>query len=178
MTDRADSGEAAPADLTTFNLVAAALLVVASLVAHLYLIPVHVPLREGVDQGLSARFMPRLAAWATLILAGLLLLELVLRHLRGAGPLAEDNEDNELQQFGPREASNALLLAAASGLYIALLFYFGFHIATALALFACFWAGRFRNPIWLAILAIGFPFALQQALWHGLYVIVPQGYIF
>ena len=178
MSDRVDSGEGAPADLTRFNFVAAALIIAVSLVALLYLIPVHVPLRQGMDQGLSARFMPRLAAWATLILAGLLLLELVLRRLRGSGPLAEDNEDNELQQFGHREASNALLLAAGSGLYIALLFYVGFHIATALALFACFWAGRFRNPIWLAILAIGFPYALQQALWHGLYVIVPQGYLF
>ena len=175
MSDRADSGGAVTADLTTFNLVAAAFLAAASLVALLYLIPVHVPVREGLDQGLSARFMPRLAAWAALILSVLLLLELSLRRMRGAGPMAEDNEDNEMQGFGIREGSNVLLLSAGSVVYVALLYVFGFLVATAVVLLACFWAGGLRNPIWLAVLGIGFPYALERALWHGLYVIMPAG---
>ena len=122
--------------------------------------------------------MPRVAAWATMALGILLLIELGLRHLRGRGPLLEDNEDNERQGFGMREGSNALLLAAGSAIYVALLFVFGFLIATAVTLFACFWAGGLRNPIWLAILAIGFPYALESALWQGLHVFMPRGYIF
>ena len=178
MIETADSDTAAKVNLTAFNVIAAAFLATASVVAHVYLIPVHVPLREGIDQGLTARFMPRLAAWATLILAVLLLLELGLRHLRGAGPLAEDNEDNDVQQFGKREIGNVAILSAGSAVYVALLYAFGFHIATAVTLLTCFWAGGLRSPVWLAVLAISFPYALQQALWYGLYVIVPQGSFF
>ena len=178
MSDGAEQGVVTKLDLTAFNLAVSALLIAASLFALLYLIPVHVPVRDGLGQGLSPRFMPRLAAWATLILAGLLLLEIGLRHLGGRPALEEDNEDNEDQGFSWHEGSNALVLAAGSAVYVGLLFVFGFHIATATALLVCFWVGGLRNPIWLAILAVGFPYALQQALWHGLYVIVPQGAIF
>ncbi len=163
------------AGLTRFNLAAAAFFIMTAIFALYYLIPVHVPLRSGIDQGITAQFMPRLAAWATLILAGLLFLEVVVRRRRGLAPLEEDNENNEQQGFGPRERSNVLILVAGSATYLALLYVFGFLISTAVMLFACFWAGKMRNPIWIALLCIAFPYALQSALWHGLYVIMPTG---
>ena len=163
------------ADLTGFNLAAAAFFIMAAIFALFYLIPVHVPLRSGLDQGLTAQFMPRVAAWSMLILAGLLFLEVTVRRQRGMTPLEEDNEDNEQQGFGPRERSNVLILVAGSATYIALLYVFGFLISTVIMLFACFWAGKMRNLVWLALLCIAFPYALQRALWHGLYVIMPAG---
>ena len=163
------------AGLTGLNLAAAVLFIMAAIFALFYLIPVHVPLRSGTDQGLTAQFMPRVAAWATLILAGLLFLEVVVRRQRGLAPLEEDNEDNEQQGFGSREASNVLILVAGSATYVALLYVVGFLISSAVMLFACFWAGKMRNLIWLSLLCIAFPYALQRALWHALYVIMPAG---
>ena len=166
-----------PAGLTQFNLIAASVLMAASVFALVYLIPVHVPLRAGLDQGLSARFMPSLAAWFGLALSGLLLLEIGHRYLRGRGPMSEDNEDNERQGFARREIGETFMLSAGAAAYMVLLYLFGFLPATSVALLVCMWAGRFRNFAWLAVLCLALPYLLQKALWHGLYVILPGGII-
>ena len=171
--DQQSTGQ--PVDLTNFNLVAAATLLIASLIAIFYLIPEHVPLRNGLDQGLSARFMPQLAAYSTLALSLFLCFEIGFRKYHNHAPLLEDNEDNEQQGFGRRECANALLLSAGLVAYMLLLYLFGFLLATSAILLACIWAEGIRNPVWLFLLGVAFPYLLQQALWHGMHVYMPTG---
>ena len=162
-------------DLSMFNIAASACLAALSLFALYYLIPVHVAVRGGLDQGLSAQFMPRLSAIAVLVLSLSLFAGVVFRRIRGLEGIAEDNEDNEVQGFGGREISNTLLLALGCAGHVALLHVAGFLIATSLTLAACMWFGGFRKPLWLLILCVGFPFALKQLLWSALYISVPAG---
>ncbi|WP_306113861.1 MULTISPECIES: tripartite tricarboxylate transporter TctB family protein [unclassified Roseovarius] len=162
-------------DLSTFNIAASVCLATLSLFALAYLIPVHVAVRDGSGQGLSAQFMPRLSAIAVLVLSLSLLAGVVLRRVRGLEAIAEDNEDNEIQGFGQREISNTVLLALGCAGHVVLLQYVGFVIATSLTLAACMWFGGFRKPVWLLILCVGFPIALKQILWSALYITVPTG---
>jgi hypothetical protein len=162
-------------DLTTFNIIAASCLIAIGCLCLFYLIPFHVAIREGVEQGLSARFMPRVAILSVLVLSIALIAGIVIRRTRGLGAIAEDNEDNEIQGFGKRELTNAVLLAAGSAVYVVLLHVFGFLIATPLTLAACMWFGKFRNPFWLLGLSIGFPIFLQQVLWKALFITLPAG---
>ncbi|MGB7321116.1 MAG: tripartite tricarboxylate transporter TctB family protein [Albidovulum sp.] len=162
-------------DLSRFNIIAALVLLASGLLALFYLIPTHVMVREGLDQGLSPRFMPRFSASAIMVLSLILLLGVLWRRVKGLGAIVEDNEDNESLGIGVHELKNAGLLVVGSAAYTALLYLGGFLIATGLTLAVCFWAGGIRNPLWLALVCLALPFALEQALWRALYVILPTG---
>ena len=138
-----------------------------------YLIPEHVPVPKGIDQGLSARFMPRVAAAALTLFAFVLGLDVLIRRARGLAPIAEDNEDNDEQGFGSRESVNALALLAGAGVYVGLLSTAGFVIASALGLAACLCLGGVRKWWLVAALSIGLPLALTQLLWWGLTIQMP-----
>ena len=160
-------------DLTIFNLIAASVLIGAGSVALIYLIPAHVPVPGTGDQGLSARFMPTLAAAVTTMLAVILGANVLIRMLRGQPPMAEDNEDNDVQGFGIAETLNALALLAGSAVYLVLLQQLGFVVASGLGLFACMYLGGLRNWWVLVGIPVIIPFALAQMLWHALFIILP-----
>lgn len=160
-------------DLTVFNLIAAAVLIAAGAVALLYLIPAHIPKPSGLDQGLSARFMPTLAAATMTALAVIVGANVLIRRLGGLPPMAEDNEDNDIQGFGIAETLNAMALLAGSAVYLAMLQYLGFVVASAIALFVCMYLGGVRNRLILISVPIAVPVAVSQLLWHALYIILP-----
>ena len=163
----------APRDLSRFNLIASATLVGVGLLTLLYLIPAHIPAARALDQGLSARFMPTLAASVLTMLAFLLGVSVILRRARGQPPLDEDNEDNEIQCFGLRETVNALILLAGAGVYVVLFQAIGFVAASALALFACLLLGGVRNWLLLGLVSLGLPLAISELLWRALLIIMP-----
>ena len=161
-------------DLTAFNLIAAALLTGFGLICMLVVIPGHVPASSGIDQGLSARFMPYLAAASFTVLSAMLGLAVLYRKLRGLGAIREDNEDNDRQGFGPRECLNAGILLLSSAAYVWLLSIAGFVLASALALFLCLFAAGVRNWALLIAVGAGIPFFISHALWWGLKIAVPK----
>ena len=160
-------------DLTTFNLAASAVLTLLGVFSLAFLIPGHVPVPTGLDQGLSARFMPNVAAAALTILALVLGLKVLVRRVRGLAPISEDNEDNDEQGFGAKEAVNTVALLIGAGVYVGLLSTAGFVVSSALGLAACLWLGRVRNWGLVAALSIGLPLALAQILWWSLTIQVP-----
>lgn len=160
-------------DLTVFNLIAGAVLIAVGAVTLLYLIPAHVPIPKSGDQGLSARFMPTLAAVVTTGLATILSANVLIRLLRGKPPMAEDNEDNDIQGFGIAETLNALALLAGSAVYLVLMLELGFVVASAVGLFACMYMGGVRNWLILASVSTMAPVILTQLLWHALFIILP-----
>ena len=137
-------------DLTKFNLVASVVLTAVGLLALFYLIPFQIPAAKGLDQGLSARFMPTLAAGTLAALAVLLGMNVFVRMLRGQPPLAEDNEENDAQGFGWRESVNAIILIVGSAGYVALFSSLGFVAASAIGLLVCLLIGGVRNWVVLA----------------------------
>ena len=160
-------------DLSTFNLAASVVLTLLGVFSLAFLIPGHVPVPTGLDQGLSARFMPTVAAGALTLLAALLGLTVLIRRVRGRAPIAEDNEDNDEQGFGAKEAVNTVALLAGAGVYVGALSTAGFVVSSALGLAACLWLGGVRQWWLVAALGIGLPLALAQILWWGLTIQVP-----
>lgn len=160
-------------DLTTFNLVASAALVLFGLLALFYLIPEHVRASAADDQGLSARFMPTVAASAFTLLAAILGLNVLVRMLRGLPPFIEENEDNDVQGFGRRECLNTLALLSGTAVYVGLLSTVGFIVASTLGLATCLYLGANRNWLLIAGLSIGLPLLLVQLLWWLLTIQVP-----
>jgi len=160
-------------NLTTFNLVAAVILVLFGIFSLGYLIPGYVPASAVHDQGLGARFMPTVAASALTLLACILGLNVLLRKFRGLAPILEDNEDNDLQGFGRRESFNTVALILGTAVYVGLLSTAGFVIASALGLAYCLHLGGNRNWLLIGILSVGFPFLLAQLLWWALTIQLP-----
>lgn len=160
-------------NLTAFNIVASTLLTLLGIFALVYLIPDHVPAPTGLDQGLSARFMPYVAVSTLTMLAFVLGLNVFIRKVRGLGPIPEDNEDSDEQGFGPKEAVNTVVLLVGSAAYVGLLTAAGFVVSSAVGLAACFYLGRIRNWWLIAAVSIGIPLALTQLLWWGLTIQVP-----
>ena len=165
--------ETGQSDLTRFNLVASGLLICLGLFAIFWLIPNYVPIKLDQTYGLSAAFMPRLAAIAVVLLT-LLHAARTLWHLRGAGKtLEEESEDNEHLSFGCIESINLAFFALGSGVYVVLLGLIGFIFASALALVFLLFLGGVRNPLLTLPLALGLPTALDQVLWYALTVRLP-----
>ncbi len=165
-------------DLSTFNLVASTVLSLFGVFALAYLIPDHVTASGGDDQGLGARFMPTVAVGALTLLTAILGLNVFIRQVRGLGAIPEDNEDNEDQGFGAKEALNTLAMLFGAALYVGLLTTVGFVVSSALALAACLCIGGTRNWWLVAVLSIGIPLALTQLLWWGLTIQLPAGTLF
>ena len=165
-------------DLTTFNLAASTVLTLFGVFALAYLIPDHVPASAGHDQGLSARFMPTVAVGTLTLLTAILGLNVFIRRVRGLGPIPEDNEDNDDQGFGSKEAVNTLAMLFGAAIYVGLLTSVGFVVSSALALAACLCLGRVRNWLLIAILSLGIPLALMQILWWGLTIQLPAWTLF
>lgn len=117
--------------------------------------------------------MPTVAACALTLLAFILGLTVLVRRLRGRAPIAEDNEDNDEQGFGPKETVNTVALLVGAGTYVGLLSTVGFIVSSALGLAACLWLGGVRKWWLVAVLSIGLPLALTQILWWGLTIQVP-----
>ena len=92
---------------------------------------------------------------------------------RGLAPISEDNEDNDEQGFGPKEAVNTVALLIGAGAYVGLLSTVGFVVSSALGLAACLYLGGVRKWWLVAALSIGLPLALTQLLWWGLTIQVP-----
>jgi hypothetical protein len=160
-------------DLTTFNIAASTVLTLLGIFSLVYLIPDHVPGPTGLDQGLSARFMPYVAVGALTMLAFILGLNVFIRRVRGLGPIPEDNEDSDQQGFGSKEAVNTVALLVGSAAYVGLLITTGFVVSSAVGLAACLYLGRIRNWWLIGALSIGIPLALTQLLWWGLTIQVP-----
>ena len=169
MTDVSRAGRS----LTTFNLVASALLILFGIFCLAYLIPNHVPASAVHDQGLSARFMPTVAASALTLLAFILCSNVVIRHIRGLDPILEDNEDNDIQGFGQQEIRNTVALIIGVSVYVGLLSTLGFVIASAIGLAVCLFLGGNRNWLLIGAISVGLPLMLAQALWWLLTIQVP-----
>ena len=165
-------------DLTTFNLAASTVLTLFGVFALAFLIPDHVPASAGHDQGLGARFMPTVAVGALTLLTAILGLNVFIRRVRGLGPIPEDNEDNDDQGFGSKEALNTLAMLFGAALYVGLLANVGFVVSSALALAACLCLGGVRNWLLVAVLSAGVPLALTQLLWWGLTIRLPSWTLF
>ena len=165
-------------DLTTFNLAAATVLTLFGVFALAFLIPDHVPASAGNDQGLGARFMPTVAIGALTLLTAILGLNVFVRRVRGLGPIPEDNEDNDDQGFGSKEALNTLAMLFGAAVYVGLLTSVGFVVASALVLAACLCLGGVRNWLLIAVLSLGIPLALTQLLWWGLTIQLPSWTLF
>ena len=165
-------------DLTAFNVIASTILTLFGMYVLYYLIPGYIPVPEGIDQGLSARFMPTVAIGALTFFSFLLGLNIFIRKVRGLGPIPEDNEDNEEQGFGLRELTNTLLLLFGSALYVAMLSTVGFVLASSFGLMVSLYLGKVRNWILIAVVSIGIPLALSQLLWWGLTIQLPAFQLF
>ncbi len=165
-------------DLTTFNLVASGILTLLGVFSLAFLIPGHVPVPTGLDQGLSARFMPTVAASAMTVLALILGCTVLIRQLRGRAPISEDNEDNDEQGFGAKEIANTFALLAGAGVYVWLLSTVGFVVSSALGLVACLWFGGVRRWWLIVVLSVGLPLAVTQLLWWSLTIQVPAFRLF
>ena len=118
--------------------------------------------------------MPTVAAGTLTFLAFILGLGVLIRRARGLAPISEDNEDNDEQGFGPREAVNTGALLIGAGVYVGLLSTAGFVVSSALGLAACLHLGGIRRWWLVAALSIGLPLALAQLLWWGLTIQVPS----
>ena len=162
------------ADLTRVNLISGLSLVAIGLLAVLWLIPVYVPVEEGISAGLSPAFMPRLAA-AAVVLLGAGIVASAVRQLssRGAGA-QEESEENETLAFGRPEIVNLLALAAVSTAYMLLFVYGGFVASCALLLAFAIYVTGFRRIVPLLAIALCFPIALEQILWHALDIPLPS----
>lgn len=160
-------------NLTTFNIAASTVLTLVGILSLVFLIPDHVPAPAGLDQGLSARFMPYVAVSALTMLALILGLNVFIRRVRGLGPIPEDNEDSDEQGFGPKEAVNTIALLIGSAAYVGLLTTTGFVVSSAVGLAACFYLGHIRTWWLVALVSVGIPLALTQLLWWGLTIQVP-----
>lgn len=165
-------------DLTTFNLVASTILTIFGVFTLAYLIPTHIPEPTGIEQGLSAQFMPTVAVGTMTLLSSILGLNVFIRRVRGLEPIPEDNEDNDDHGFGLTDAINTGFLLFGSAIYIGLLSTSGFMISTVIILVFCFYLGRIRNWLLIGALSLGVPFVLTKILWWGLTVQLPASPFF
>ena len=99
--------------------------------------------------------MPTVAAGALTFFTFILGLNVLTRRARGLAPISEDNEDNDEQGFGPKEAVNTVALLIGAGAYVGLLSTVGFVVSSALGLAACLYLGGVRKWWLVAALSIG-----------------------
>jgi magnesium-transporting ATPase (P-type) len=161
------------ADLTLFNLIASACLLVGGLVSWFYLIPEYVTVRQGQTYGLSPAFIPQVATGLLILLSAALLVKTLRVRIGGAERLAEESEEGDKLIFGLREVTNVLLILLYSVAYVQLLQLTGFVIASMISLSTAMLFFR-TKPYWLVIaVSLGVPLLLQTLLWYGLTVQLP-----
>ena len=160
------------AEMARINIITGCILSAVSLVAILWLIPSHIVVKGDVSAGLSPRLLSYVAAVSLLILSLILSISNALKLRNPDNLVEEESEENEILGFGVNEIINCLIMAVASCLYMILLKYAGFLIASALMIGISLYISRNRGIV-LPLIAVGFPLAMKLFFWYVLQVRLP-----
>jgi len=168
MTVRNDS----ETHMARVNVITGCILITFCLLAVLWLIPAYIVVQDGVGTAFSPRLFPYIAIVSLLLLSSILVISNVLK-LRNPETLTqEESEENEVLGFGRKEIVNCIVMAIGIALYMLLLKYTGFVIASALMLSVSMYISHNRG-ILLPIISIGFPWAMKLLFWYALEVRLP-----
>lgn len=165
--------KASDVEMARINFITGCILMLSSLVAIFWLIPVEIKVKAGeTAAGLSPRFFPYIAAISMLILSTLLAVSNALK-MRSPGKIArEESEENEVLGFGLKEINNCIVMAVGVALYMAGLSYIGFLVSSTVMMGVSMYIAGIRG--WkLPVIAIGFPWAMKLLFWHTLEVTLP-----
>ena len=159
------------ASMRVTNLVAGAVLGIGSAVALFWLIPNYtVPAQSALD--LAPSFMPSVAMWVCLLLAGLL--------IKSGLPFGRHDQIHSDEEFGDEATGLGIRTLANFGLWVAtsvvvmvLLQTLGFIVAGVSFLVAAMLYTRLQNYWLLALIAVGMPVALYWIVWFAFTIELP-----
>jgi hypothetical protein len=160
-------------EIVRLNIITGIVLSVLSLGAIFWLIPTQILASATVDIGLSPRFFPYVSAISLLVLSLLMILANAIKIKTPEKLILEESEENEILGFGAREVANLLYLIVGGCIYMVLMHFTGFLVASTLTLGISMFMAGVRNIVMLLAVSIFFPLAVKQILWYTLEIYLP-----